>query len=64
MASPEEMYQCQTVNCGYVYDPKLGDSAGGIEPDTPYEDLPENWVCPTCGAKLTQFHRDEPDCTT
>ena len=57
-----QKWQCNV--CGYVYDPKLGDPAGNIEADTPYEDLPESWVCPTCGAKLTQFHLDEPACTT
>lgn len=57
-----QKYQCNT--CGYVYDPKLGDPVGMIEPETPFEDLPEEWKCPTCGAKLTQFHLDEPPCTT
>ena len=57
-----QKYQCNV--CEYVYDPKLGDSSSKIESETPFEDLPEEWGCPTCGAKQTQFHRDEPACIT
>ena len=46
MASPEEMYQCQTVNCGYVYDPDRGDRRGKIAKGTRFEDLPDDWRCP------------------
>ena len=28
MANPEEMYQCQTVNCGCIYNPDKGDRKG------------------------------------
>lgn len=41
--------------CDYVYDPGTGDPVGGIAPDTPFENLPENWVCPICGADKTHF---------
>lgn len=41
-------YRC-TV-CGYTYDPEEGDSDGGIEPGTPFNELPDDWVCPVCGA--------------
>lgn len=41
--------------CGYVYDPEAGDSDSGIDPGTPFEKLPENWVCPVCGAGKDQF---------
>lgn len=40
-------YECSA--CGYVYDPELGDPDNGIEPCTPFEALPEDWVCPLCG---------------
>jgi len=50
MANPEEMYQCQTVNCGYVYDPDRGDRRGKIARRTRFEDLPDDWRCPVCGA--------------
>lgn len=48
-----QKYRC-TV-CGYIYDPKKGDSDGGIEPGTPFEDLPEDWACPVCGVGKEKF---------
>ena len=50
MAQPEEMYQCQTVNCGYIYDPDRGDRKGKIPRGTQFKDLPDDWKCPVCGA--------------
>ncbi|MDR1787495.1 MAG: rubredoxin [Treponema sp.] len=41
--------------CGYVYDPAQGDSAAGIAPGTAFEALPEDWVCPLCGASKASF---------
>ena len=41
--------------CGYVYDSTVGDPNGGIPPGTPFEKLPDNWVCPICGADKTHF---------
>jgi rubredoxin len=46
-------YTC-TV-CGYVYDPALGDPEAGIAPNTSFEKLPADWVCPVCGATKDQF---------
>ncbi len=46
-------YRC--VVCGYIYDPEQGDPDGGIKPGTPFEKLPEEWVCPICGAGKDQF---------
>jgi len=48
-----EKYIC--VNCGYVYDPAVGDPAAGIPPGTPFEELPEDWVCPVCYVGKDQF---------
>jgi rubredoxin len=48
-----DKYEC-TV-CGYIYDPEEGDPEGGIEPGTPFEDLPEDWECPNCGAPKSDF---------
>ncbi len=39
-------YRC--VVCGYIYDPELGDPAGGIAPGTAFENLPDDWQCPIC----------------
>jgi len=49
------MYQC--VVCGYIYDEKEGDPDGGIPSGTKWEDLPDDWVCPICGAKKDQFEK-------
>jgi rubredoxin len=55
MSKPEEMWQCQTANCGYIYDPARGDKKGKIPPGTKFEDLPEDWTCPLCGASKKMF---------
>ncbi len=41
--------------CGYVYDPAVGDPDSGVEPNTAFEDIPDDWVCPVCGAGKDQF---------
>lgn len=46
-------YEC--LVCGYVYDPETGDPDGNIEPGTAFEDLPEDWICPECGAGKDEF---------
>lgn len=48
-----QKYMC--IPCGYVYDPEVGDDTSGIEPGTSFEDLPEDWVCPICGASKSDF---------
>ena len=50
MAQPEQMYQCQTVNCGYIFDPDRGDRRAKILKGTYFENLPDDWCCPVCGA--------------
>lgn len=55
MAQPEEMYQCQTVNCGYIYNPDKGDRKGKIPAGTQFKDLPGAWRCPICGASKNCF---------
>ena len=47
------MWQC-TI-CGYIYDPQLGDPDNGVLPGTRFENLPDDWVCPDCGAEKEQF---------
>ncbi|EKD26601.1 MAG: rubredoxin-type Fe(Cys)4 protein [uncultured bacterium] len=41
--------------CNYVYDPAIGDPSNGIKPNTSFEDLPNDWVCPDCGVGKDQF---------
>ncbi len=48
-----KVYICQV--CGYVYDPEDGDPENGVMPGTPFEDLPDDWVCPICGADKSAF---------
>jgi len=47
------VYQCG--GCGYLYDPAIGDPDRGYPPGTEYEDLPEDWTCPECGASKAMF---------
>jgi len=46
-------YEC-TI-CGYIYDPEKGDPDAGIVPGTPFEKLPDTWICPQCGASKDEF---------
>jgi rubredoxin len=43
--------------CGYIYDPVVGDPPTGIKPGTSFEDLPEDWTCPECGATTDRFEQ-------
>ena len=52
-----DRYKC-TI-CGYIYDPELGDPDSKIPPGTPWEKLPEDWVCPVCGATKEDFRKVE-----
>lgn len=45
--------------CGYIYDPEEGDPDSDIEPGTSFEDLPEDWVCPVCGAEKDEFELED-----
>lgn len=46
-------YECTL--CGYIYDSALGDEDNGIKPGTSFDNLPEDWVCPLCGAGKEDF---------
>ena len=50
-------YECTL--CGYIYDPKVGDPDSDIDPGTSFDDLPEDWVCPECGAGKEDFEKVE-----
>ena len=45
--------------CGYVYDPEKGDPENGVQPGTAFGDLPDDWICPECGATKDLFAPDE-----
>lgn len=55
MSEPQDMWQCQTANCGFIFDPARGDRKGRIEKGVKFEDLPEDWKCPVCGAGKKAF---------
>lgn len=46
-------YVCQL--CGYIYDPKKGDKKNKIPPGVAFEDLPDEYKCPLCGAPKSRF---------
>ena len=46
-------YECTL--CDWIYDPEVGDPDGGIAPGTAFEDIPDDWVCPLCGATKDDF---------
>jgi rubredoxin len=50
-------YVCSV--CGYVYDPEKGDPDSGIAPGTRFEDIPDSWVCPVCGAEKSMFELEK-----
>lgn len=52
-----QKYVCDV--CGYVYDPAKGDPDNGIEPGTAFNDLPDDWTCPECGASKDDFSPED-----
>ena len=41
--------------CDHVYDEEKGDPQSGLAPGTRWEDVPDDWVCPECGATKADF---------
>src|SRR5688572_2279255 len=57
-AMPTETQTAQLwicTSCGFIYDPEEGDPDGGIPPGTPFEQIPDDWFCPVCGARKADF---------
>ncbi len=52
-----DKYRC-TI-CNYEYDPEVGDLDNGVEPGTSFENLPDDWRCPVCGALKKYFEKEE-----
>lgn len=48
-----QRYEC--IICNYIYDPAVGDFEHGVPPGTLFENLPDDWVCPVCGAARDMF---------
>ncbi|OGT29903.1 MAG: rubredoxin [Gammaproteobacteria bacterium RIFCSPHIGHO2_12_FULL_35_23] len=55
------MSQWQCLICGYIYDETLGDPESGVEPGTPWGEVPESWFCPDCGASKLDFVMNKLD---
>jgi rubredoxin len=53
----KKIYICEL--CGYEYDPKVGDPENGIDPETEFDELAQDWVCPLCGAGKEDFETQE-----
>lgn len=51
-----EKYTC--IPCGWIYDPEIGYEEGGIAPGTSFDDLPDDFVCPLCGAGKDMFEAE------
>jgi rubredoxin len=50
-----EFRKWQCFFCGYIYDEATGDPEEGIAAGTRWEDIPEDWSCPGCGAQKSDF---------
>jgi rubredoxin len=48
-------FRCKV--CDYIYDEKEGDPDNGLEPETRFDELPDDWVCPVCGAGKEEFEK-------
>ena len=53
------MKRWQCFFCGLIYDEAAGWPAEGVAPGTRWEDLPEDWTCPDCGALKSDFQMVE-----
>ena len=47
--------------CDYVYDPEVGDPENGVAPGTPWEEVPDDWLCPECMLGKDYFQRIEEE---
>ncbi|MGN2253783.1 rubredoxin [Frateuria sp. GZRe12] len=60
-AQPPATRKWMCVVCGFIYDEALGVPEEGIEPGTRWEDVPDTWTCPDCGATKDDFEMVEID---
>ncbi len=52
-ANAKQLWIC--TSCGFIYDPAEGDPDGGVPPGTSFADIPDDWFCPVCGARKSDF---------
>jgi rubredoxin len=55
MSTTQTLQRWICESCGYIYDPEEGDPDGGIPAGTAFEDIPDTWFCPVCGARKRDF---------
>jgi rubredoxin len=53
----QQMAKWECLVCGWIYDEEKGDPDSGVEPGTKFEDIPDDWVCPMCGASKEDFEK-------
>jgi len=53
------MRKYRSTVCGYICDPQKGDPDSDVKPGTPFEELPDDWVCPACGADKSAFEKED-----
>lgn len=51
-----EKWRCKV--CDWIYDPATGDPDNGVATGTAWEAVPEDWVCPICGASKDEFEKE------
>ena len=57
--SDEDHKVLMCIICGWMYDEKNGSPEDGLAPGTRWEDVPEDWLCPDCGAGKEDFEMVE-----
>jgi rubredoxin len=55
MANTQKLKRYRCLVCEHIYDPAVGDPDSGVAPGTPFESLPDTWICPDCGASKFDF---------
>jgi rubredoxin len=55
MSTDAVQYMCDV--CDWEYDESTGDPDGGVAPGTKWADVPDDWVCPDCGAGKSDFSK-------
>ncbi|AMK15202.1 rubredoxin [Methanobrevibacter olleyae] len=48
-------YKCSV--CGYIYDTETGEERRNVPAGTAWEDVPEDFKCPLCGAVKKMFRK-------
>ena len=49
------MKKHECISCGYIFNTEVENPEFGIKPPHDFENLPEDWVCPDCGASKNEF---------